>query len=351
MGTDIDSSKYHFDQIEISYDRQNGVGYRYSNKQSDVQRYALNLLKNYDISDEYTPYGLVGLGYEDISEENFLNDDSAFFNWGVGVKYDITKSVKLLADVRHIVRVDDSKDHLLFNIGVLIPFGKESKKMPPVEETAVIQPPKKPAVEKEVIKKEIAVKEKIETKTEAVVKKESVEPKVEKVEPKAQKAEPKENKITVKKDITIKDESKDSDNDGVLDLKDRCPDTPNGFEVDSAGCEVAMNLVVNYAFDSAVINKEHNEKIVNFANFLKAFPKYNTIIQGHTDSIGSKSYNHKLSVKRAQAVYDKLVELGVTKTRLSYFGYGELKPVAQNDTAQSRSKNRRAVTILINQYR
>jgi OOP family OmpA-OmpF porin len=75
--------------------------------------------------------------------------------------------------------------------------------------------------------------------------------------------------------------------------------------------------------------------------YLKAHPDYTAEIQGHTDSIGSAEYNKKLSERRAKAVYDIMVKMGIDPNRLSYVGYGEEMPIAENCTAEGRAKNRR----------
>jgi outer membrane protein OmpA-like peptidoglycan-associated protein len=64
-------------------------------------------------------------------------------------------------------------------------------------------------------------------------------------------------------------------------------------------------------------------------------------ISGHTDNVGSKSYNKKLSEKRAKAVVDYLVDKGIDKSRLAFAGYGFAQPIASNDTPLGRQKNRR----------
>jgi outer membrane protein OmpA-like peptidoglycan-associated protein len=69
-------------------------------------------------------------------------------------------------------------------------------------------------------------------------------------------------------------------------------------------------------------------------------------ISGHTDNQGADTYNHKLSMARAQAVYRYLIDNGVSIYRLSYKGYGKERPVAPNDNEENRAKNRRTEILI-----
>jgi len=133
----------------------------------------------------------------------------------------------------------------------------------------------------------------------------------------------------------------DSDGDGVIDSLDKCPNTPKGVAVDKHGCPIIINLNINFDFDSAEIKPEFLPKIKEVVEFLKANPAYKAEIQGHTDSIGSAAYNKKLSEKRAKAVYEVMVKMGIDPSRLTYVGYGEERPIADNSTPEGRAKNRR----------
>jgi outer membrane protein OmpA-like peptidoglycan-associated protein len=70
-------------------------------------------------------------------------------------------------------------------------------------------------------------------------------------------------------------------------------------------------------------------------------------IRGHTDNQGSDTYNKKLSEERAKTVYRYLVEQGIATDRLTYTGYGKERPVAPNDSEESRTKNRRTEILII----
>jgi len=139
----------------------------------------------------------------------------------------------------------------------------------------------------------------------------------------------------------------------VPDYLDKCPGTPAGAQVDKDGCPpVAAPPVVekgayvfrNILFDynKSTIKPESEPILDEVAEFLKANPGMKMEIQGHADSIGSAGYNQKLSERRAAAVKAYLVKDEAVKgDRLTTKGYGLTMPVASNDTAEGRAKNRR----------
>ena len=86
--------------------------------------------------------------------------------------------------------------------------------------------------------------------------------------------------------------------------------------------------------------------VEKLAGFLKEHPQRQVLIEGFTDSTGSDSHNQELSSRRADAVRDAMVALGVTRERLSTHGYGEDFPVADNESAGGRQMNRRVEIIV-----
>ena len=139
----------------------------------------------------------------------------------------------------------------------------------------------------------------------------------------------------------------DSDNDGVADYLDKCPNTPKGMKVDQNGCAISFNFDITFDNNSAKIKAEFMPKIKEFAEFLKAHPDVKAEIQGYTDNVGSYKYNVVLSQKRAKAVYDALIKFGVNKDQITWAGYGPKNPIASNDTKEGRAKNRRVVAKII----
>lgn len=86
--------------------------------------------------------------------------------------------------------------------------------------------------------------------------------------------------------------------------------------------------------------------VKKLAEFLKAYPQRTVVIEGHTDSRGSESYNQALSERRAEAVQKALVEMGIGTDRIATRGFGESTPVANNETAAGRQLNRRVEIVL-----
>jgi len=119
----------------------------------------------------------------------------------------------------------------------------------------------------------------------------------------------------------------DSDQDGVLDPYDACPDTHLGLSVDKYGCSGSLRLDINFKFDSAEVDGEDNSSIESFAKFLIKNPPYDALIIGHTDEQGSSTYNEKLSARRAETIVKMLISYGVDEKRLSAEGKGESEPI------------------------
>jgi OOP family OmpA-OmpF porin len=98
---------------------------------------------------------------------------------------------------------------------------------------------------------------------------------------------------------------------------------------------------VNFETNKATLTR-NSEKILEDAyNALVANPDVQVEISGHTDSVGSEQANQALSLRRAQAVKNWLVQKGIAGNRMKTVGKGENEPVASNDTAEGRAENRR----------
>jgi len=113
-------------------------------------------------------------------------------------------------------------------------------------------------------------------------------------------------------------------------------------EVDD-GSAILVNLPdgVTFAVDSTTISPSFQSTLNQISDNLKTYPDSLIDVYGHTDSTGSDVYNQDLSERRARSVADYLSMRGVSSARIRSQGFGERYPVASNDTAEGRSRNRR----------
>jgi len=143
----------------------------------------------------------------------------------------------------------------------------------------------------------------------------------------------------------------DSDGDGVPDSLDKCPGTLRGVPVDTTGCPIKGIEVMGdewmvrgkvlFALNKATIRPEAAEVLLKVAGFLKKNPQYVVEIQGNTDNTGAMAWNMQLSQMRADAVKAYLVSNGVAGGRLTTKAFGPNEPIAPNNTAEGRARNRR----------
>lgn len=146
---------------------------------------------------------------------------------------------------------------------------------------------------------------------------------------------------------------KDSDNDGVPDTSDECPDTAANAKVDEKGCHLVLEedvretLYVQFETGKAEVRQGSYGDLEKIANLMQQYPESELVLEGHTDSAGAAELNQRLSKERAGAVKRVLVErFGIAADRVETVGKGESEPVADNDKAEGRARNRRVETVL-----
>ena len=114
----------------------------------------------------------------------------------------------------------------------------------------------------------------------------------------------------------------------------------------------ARGLIVNMSdvlFDtgSYTLKPGAREKLAKISGIVLAHPGLSLQIEGHTDSVGGDEFNQQLSERRAGSVRDFLAEQGVAPSTITAHGFGKTQPVASNDTAEGRQRNRR-VELVVN---
>ncbi|HTO18371.1 MAG TPA: OmpA family protein [Pseudomonas sp.] len=118
--------------------------------------------------------------------------------------------------------------------------------------------------------------------------------------------------------------------------------------IDPAPAEtLRVELDVKFDFDRQVVKPESYADIRDVAEFMKQFPQTTTVVEGHTDAVGTEAYNQSLSERRAMAVREVLVsEFGIQPGRVDAIGFGEARPVADNDSEEGRAINRRVEAVV-----
>lgn len=111
------------------------------------------------------------------------------------------------------------------------------------------------------------------------------------------------------------------------------------------GQKVRLNNIF-FEYNKYELLEESYAELERVKKFLLEHPEIKITIEGHTDNIGSLNYNMQLSLARAKSVHDWLVQSGIEARRLKYKGYGPKKPIANNDTEEGRSQNRRVEFVI-----
>jgi len=146
----------------------------------------------------------------------------------------------------------------------------------------------------------------------------------------------------------------DRDGDGIPDYLDKCPDVKGIPE--NKGCpevkqevkEIFRKALQGIQFETGkdIIRPVSFPILNNVVTIMKENKEYNLIINGHTDNVGKPESNMILSQKRADAVKAYLVNKGIDASRMKAFGFGETKPVENNNTPAGRAKNRRVEFVV-----
>lgn len=242
----------------------------------------------------FTPFGLLGAGVSrnDVAY-NSASEIGGYGNIGIGLlSSPFTDSgLRLRGEARYLYdSYDSGMSDLHFSLGITVPIGATRRQI--VEKVKYVE-------------KEVVVE-------------------------KAMVAEP-----------------ADSDNDGVVDGVDQCPNTLEGLQVNAVGCvetdkeQSVVLLGVTFEFNSERLTANARDILVKTADALKGQDDLRVELAGHTDSVGAAQYNQQLSQKRADSVRNYLIDLGVAPGRLEANGYGESQPIRSNDTEEGRERNRR----------
>jgi len=151
----------------------------------------------------------------------------------------------------------------------------------------------------------------------------------------------------------------DNDKDAIPDSMDKCPTKPeniNSFQ-DEDGCpdvkaaEIRASVVlegVNFMTGSSELTFESGAVLDKVVESLTAYPDVCIEIRGHTDNLGGRKKNQRLSQDRAGSVKSYLVSKGIAPNRIRAMGFGQKQPIASNTTDEGKAKNRRIEMYRVN---
>ncbi len=106
-------------------------------------------------------------------------------------------------------------------------------------------------------------------------------------------------------------------------------------------------LNLTFEINADEIQRDDKERLAVVSTFLKKYPDTTAVIEGHTDNVGTEEDNMQLSQQRAQSVVNYLVaDHKIAASRLKAVGYGETRPIADNDTGEGKRLNRRIHAII-----
>jgi outer membrane protein OmpA-like peptidoglycan-associated protein len=103
---------------------------------------------------------------------------------------------------------------------------------------------------------------------------------------------------------------------------------------------------VLFGTNQSALTSDGMRSAQKLADVLKQNPQRSVLVEGYTDSTGAAAYNQELSARRASAVRDALLQMGIAADRISVRGHGESYPAAANDTGANRQLNRRVEIVL-----
>ncbi|MCG8673714.1 MAG: OmpA family protein [Pseudomonadales bacterium] len=280
----------------------------------DYRSYRLDGLYYLGSEGKLKPYLAAGVGDADF-KANGERENETQINLGGGVRYLLSDSASIRADLRGIHGEDDSTWDALFTLGISFAFGGSSPAPAPAPE-----PVKEAAPEP------------------------APAPAPAPVEP-AAPADSDNDGVIDDNDqcpntpagvaVDAAGCPLDSDKDGVADYLDKCPNSAEGARVDSKGCKLKkvrvdeIKLNVQFPTNSSVVTKASYPEIEAVASFMKKHADLVVDIEGHTDSLGKATYNKSLSQRRADSVAKILVDTyGIEAGRVNATGYGEEQPIA-----------------------
>jgi OmpA-OmpF porin, OOP family len=260
---------------------------------ADIYNYRIEGIYNFMPDSRFVPFIAIGGGGQSITYDNNLpNKTRPVADYGVGFKLFFTDWLAFRVDVRHVLAFGSVYNNLEYTGGLTFYFGGRTPAPAPLpvkEEPAPPPPPPPPPVK--------------EPEPAPAPPPPPPPPPVEEMKKAPEAASEMEQKIMEKGRATL-----------------------------------------NVEFDTgkSVVKQKYYKEIGSVADVLKNHPEIKIVIEGHTDNVGGKKYNLRLSQKRADAIKQVMIKkFGIEASRLTAKGYGFSRPIASNATKEGKQKNRR----------
>ncbi len=262
---------------------------------SEISQASLDLLYYFGDGTGFEPYLAGGVGSSTYSTD-IDSSSEAQFNIGGGLRYLLNPRWSFRADARYLEGADSSFNDALVSLGLSYSFGRLSRA--PTQE---VQP--RPIQSRE--------------------------------------SEPRETAVTHE----ATEVPPGTTYDECLTTSGDCGQGPAEVVLELPEA-LSMEWVINFAFGSAVVDN-HEQQLKAIADLVKSSPDLTIEIAGHTDNVGSTSYNYNLSLSRAQVVRRILMDdYDLQLDQFTILGYGEERPMVSNETEEGRQQNRRAIITI-----
>ncbi|MDK9716450.1 MAG: OmpA family protein [Trichlorobacter sp.] len=329
-------------------------------KDISMYRYGGELLYHFMPDNTFVPYiaaGFAGLKFDGANATSKNTYGAA--DYGVGAKYFLTDRFALRADVRHIMyNLSETVTHNVeYTVGAYIPFGGAAPAVKPIEVAPAPEPIKveapKPSAPKAFLH---ATPQNITSGEQSTLQWSSSNAKNCSIQP-AIGSVSLSGFTTVSPTadaeytLTCKGEGGEATSKTAVAVKpvpvvQPAPPAPvvEQSAAKASAAQLCSPTVLNIKFDTnkTAIKPAYQDELAKLGTFLKDNPGAKGSIEGHTDSVGNKKANMKLSQRRADSVRSYIIKKsGIDASRITAQGFGPTKPIADNKTAAGKAKNRR----------
>ncbi|WP_224984448.1 OmpA family protein [Geomonas agri] len=346
-----------FDYVNTEGRENSGIGHGV-----DVYNYHLDALYHFMPESRLVPYLAAGFGGQSRKYPGGDGVDHSTFNYGLGAKYFLQDALALRADVRHLMPVSDNErlHNLEYTVGMDFIFGgvKEAPvaaAAPAPAPVVVPPPPALPTDQLTVAPASVTKGDMVTlTWTSSNATSCAIEPGIGTV--------PTSGSMTVtptqSADYTLVCVGAGGTAKSLAKVAVVAPPPPAPAPAPVVApvppppvvapvaepAKLCKPAVINIKFDTnkSDIKPQYHDELKAVGAFLKEFPQAKGTIEGHTDNVGNKAANMKLSQRRAESVRNYLIKnFDIAPDRIKAVGYGPTKPVASNKTAVGKQQNRR----------